>query len=632
MATTEELLKEAQALNEAKEYGKVIELLSDEVLEKHKSADLYAEAAQAYYRTSQYDLSIKAADNALSIEGMHAKANHYKGNWYADIKDYDNAIDAYKRAISKKPNFAFPHQGIGLVYHKLQKYDDAIRSFNDAIRFDPQFSFPYSNLGSVYLDLKDYDKAIKFYNKAIEIDNVDASFYIGLGDVYLQQKNYSNAIKAYEKAIEIDSNNARAYYNLGTVYRELKQYDTAINTYNKAIEIDAKLNYIYNSLGNIYADLKQYDRAIREYSKAIEIDSKNYIPYYNRAITFYELEQYAEALRDYEKQIELTGNSPDIYTSNAKERIKELKRLLEETDFTKIRDLIEQIKDSLLHNDGCITHYTSLTTARKLILENSPLRLSEGAFLNDSSEGRELFKFLPSFNTSSLPLNDTTVEPFAKKPFIGSFVPQNRHDDLTLWRMYGKENKEDAKGCAITIDSNELVESIKTILTKDSSINDDEDLKFYRVAYRRQNPPNPFFIPGTDDNQQANLNKYLDQLKEKIEIFLASKARKDSDTKHVLEQLNSIAYLFKSAAYEHEHELRLIIKGIRFTKDIDTDLNPPWVHIKLVDIVPLIRKITLGPKMDKKDEWASVFYYSIAQQLKPENLPPDIYISHLPFK
>jgi len=47
-----------------------------------------------------------------------------------------------------------------------------------------------------------------------------------------------------------------------------------------------------------------------------------------------------------------------------------------------------------------------------------------------------------------------------------------------------------------------------------------------------------------------------------------------------------------------------------------------------VPIRSLIKKITLGPKVDRADEWAAAFYYS----LEKDELKPCIHISHLPFK
>lgn len=286
------------------------------------------------------------------------------------------------------------------------------------------------------------------------------------------------------------------------------------------------------------------------------------------------------------------------------------------------------IKVLLLFQDTCVTHYTGLSVAKVLILDKSKFRLSEGAFLNDTSEGQELFKYLPDIRKST-PKNETVACPFINKPFIGSFVSEKKLDDLTLWRMYGKENKDEARGCALTLDKDKLLESLKESLIADGKTDKSEikdgEFNFYRIAYRKEGQEGIFIIPGATPEVEDSLNNYMNDLKLRVETFL-EKRTETSDIQNLLELLNTIAYLFKSAEYQYEHELRLVIEGVGFEKVIDSSLLR--VYIELVPICPFIRKITLGPKIERADEWAAAFYYSLDKQ----DFHPEILISHLPFK
>ncbi|PJB55401.1 MAG: hypothetical protein CO098_16505, partial [Bacteroidetes bacterium CG_4_9_14_3_um_filter_41_19] len=131
MQALEDLLKEVQALNEAKKYSEVIELLTDEVIETHRSADLYAEKAEAYYRLDKKDLCNTVTKKALLIDENHAKANYYKGNIYLDSKEYDNAIEANNKAIKINPNLAPPYYSRGFAYEKLLDYSNALEDFKN---------------------------------------------------------------------------------------------------------------------------------------------------------------------------------------------------------------------------------------------------------------------------------------------------------------------------------------------------------------------------------------------------------------------------------------------------------------------------------------------------------------------
>ena len=617
MTSSQELLNKAQELNESNEYNKVIELLSDELLNRYKSADLYAEKAQAYCKLELTELSEQSADSALAINPEHAKGNYYKGVRYRKLKKNDYAINAFNKAIKTNPKLPYPYIGLGNIYDDLYKYDEAITLYEKAIELDPNSVLPYNGLGDVFRDLKQYDKAINYYEKAIEIDPKYSYAYSGMGYVYTNMKRYNEAITFFKKAIETDSKNPHSYNGLGSVYKNQQKTDEAIIEFNKVINLDP------------------------EFSGA----------YFNRGSLYYDLKKYADALWDYEKKIELTNITPDNYFRRiAQEKVIELKKLLEinlpidkraNELVGRISFLVIKIKELLLYQDGYVTHYTSMAVANKLILEKSPFQLSEGSFLNDTSEGRELFKFLPPIDIKSttdegkLDIEittetdkDTEAKQFAQRPFIGSFVPDDKHDNLTLWRMYGKEEKNEALGCAITIDMKKLVNNLKNKLMADDkpSTNDnfEDEFRFYRVAYRTHNSNEPFIIPGADA-KKVELNKLMSDLK--IEV---TKFKKHSYSgvyiQKVKKQLNGIAYLFKTMEYQHEQELRLVVSGSGFKKEILQD--PIRVYIELVELTPLITKITFGPKVEKAEERAAFYYYTFTK----DGNQPDIFISHLPFK
>ena len=566
------LLQKVKALNKEKKFQEVIDALPNEVLAKHKNADIYVEKAQAYYRSGKEAESKEMAEQALSIQPNHARGNHYLGNWFNYYrKEYNKAIAHYEKAIAADPNDAYPYNG----------------------------------LGNVYFDLREYDKAIE----------------------------------CYQNAIAIDSNYAHPYNGLGNVYYRRREYDKAIAYFQKAIAVDSNFAYPYNGMGNVYEDLKEYGKAIEYYQRAIAAYPNMAGIYYNIGLTYKNAEQYQMALQAFEKFIAFTANNGDDFTLRALRYVEELKKILQNVVYAKLRKIVDEIKALLLFKETCVTHYTSLSTAKSMISEGSPFRLSEGAFLNDTSEGRNLNEYLDFQNTAS-DSNGTLAKLFFKKPFIGSFVKEKQDNNLTLWRMYGKESKEEAKGCAITVD----VEKLKTLLqetaTKSKSdgggtaTNTGEIFEFYKVAYRKKEG-DKFVLPGAQHDETPQLNTAMKRLKEAIAEFNSSpEADKEEGKKYVTKLLNEITYLFKGAEYEHEHEVRLVVdsdNGFPLKINHKED-GAPKVYIEIGDIRPLITKLTLGPKVERSDEWASVFCFSFKAQRGINDPLPDIYISHLPFK
>ncbi|MFN0212788.1 MAG: tetratricopeptide repeat protein [Saprospiraceae bacterium] len=601
MKEAKNLLGIVQTFNKNKEWQKTIEILPEKELERLRNGDLYAEKAESYYRLKQYEDSKAAAEKALAIDLSHAKGSYYLGNWFVDKLNYDKAVELYQKAILLYPEYAPPYNGLGNVYRDKKEYDKAAELYQKAILLDPEYAYPHNGLGNVYVDKKEYDKAAEYYQNAIKLDP------------------------------EYPPPN----YNLGGIYADKKEYDKAAEFYQKAIELDPKDADYHYGLGYVYHDKKEYDKAVEHYKKTIELDPTFDSPHYGLGITYSVKKEYNEAIIAFETYTKITPDKTDYFFNQAKEQISELKKLIRYGDsYENISKAIYEIK-SLLHvKDGCITHYTSLSAARSLILDSSKFRLSEGAFLNDTSEGRELFQYL-DFHVSRPNNHDTIAELFSRKPFIGSFVNEHKHDDLTLWRMYGKENKEEARGCAITLNIEQFVEQIKNELNggRGKSIGNregvammDKEFVFYLVAYR--NEKNEFILPGTDLDKNTSLNNLMRKLAKSIKDFNKHKKKNPLEQRDAAELLNEIAYLFKTAEYQYENEIRLVIEKTGFDVKLTHSDEVPKAYIEIGEIKNAITKITLGPKVERAAEWAALFYYS----LQKDDLKPDIYISRLPFK
>jgi len=506
----------------------------------------------------------------------------------------------------------------------LKEYEQCKINSEKALLLNPKSAKAYYYLGKVCSAFKEYRKAIDFYSKAIEIDSEDALFYQGLGFTFFILKNYKKAIIYYKKAVELDSDNPRPLEGLGECYRYQKEYDKAIDYYSKAIELDPTKKNPYNAIGNVYFDQSKFEEAINYYTKFIKIDSEWSGVYRNRAMCYDYQEMYFEALKDYRRYLDLQEDKDSYKYKHALNRVQDIEIILQNTDYEDINEIVKKIKDLLSYKDGCVTHFTSLSTARYLILKNSSFRLSEGTFLNDTSEGTSLFKYL-SFNNNLIKNKDTIDELFTQKPFIGSFVSENQHNDLAMWRMYGKEQQEEAKGCALTINIEKYKNAINDIINNDETFDVGQEFIFYRVCYI--DDKGKFTIP--DIKNKTKKEKELNDLMKSLHLNIDEYNKKGNfEYGNKLEELlNEIKFLVKSSEYLYEKEIRLVVNGAGFYKKIDSDFIPK-VYIDLAPLKESLTKITIGPKVDRSDEWASVFHYSLIN----ENFESEIHISHLPYK
>jgi hypothetical protein len=266
--------------------------------------------------------------------------------------------------------------------------------------------------------------------------------------------------------------------------------------------------------------------------------------------------------------------------------------------FHEFHEIVLEIKKiSIAELSAC--HYTSLTVADKIIMsDQNRLRFYNVVYMNDPEEGNILLDIL----------DDNLVDFFRQgknekeqNVYLGSFLPAESEDELVMWRTYGKEKGEEAKGCSITINSNFFD---KTLTTLDSENNQ----LLYKVVYiNRKNGK----IIG--DNAE-DYNSKIETLHSKfirISNLLNSRKLRDDEHKLIVSKiinlsLSEILYLFKSADYSYENELRLIIIAPMESEIVKFD-NSQFPKRLYIDskrpIKEYIDKVVLGPKVENPSHW-----------------------------
>jgi len=517
-----------------------------------------------------------------------------------------------------------------------EKFDVIIKLITDEMLDTQKDAELYLLRGNTWNKKKDYDKAIIDYNKAIKINPKNTELYIWIGNTWYNKKDYNKAIANYNKAIKINPNYELAFYNKGAVWVAKKEYNKAIADYTKAIDVNSNYADAYVSRGNIKRVFNgDYDGAIADYTDAIKINIDVENAYYYRGFAYYKKAlnettiDLPKSRQDFEKYLGLTSEKNNDAAKYAKLYIEELKDVIEDPNLWFIKQLVNNIKDKLwIRKESCITHYTSLSVLKDLIFDKSKFRISEGNFMNDPSEGEEFFKFI-KYKPDTFHKASPSTESVSPKPFIGSFVTKDKCNNLNMWRFYGKEKGEEAKGCAITLRTEEFIENIENSLSneknKEARLENESDIKFCRVVYVVHDGAPKFYIPNLDKNEDSNtseeLEKLMKELKNKLEPY------KKGNNRTLEKYINSIAFLFKNDAYKNEDEVRLVMNGIELEKKYNMGLSSPKVYIELVPIKDIVSQITLGPKVDKVSEWFAAFHYSYEKMKAPK-----IDISQVPFK
>jgi hypothetical protein len=214
----------------------------------------------------------------------------------------------------------------------------------------------------------------------------------------------------------------------------------------------------------------------------------------------------------------------------------------------------------------------------------------------------------------------------------------SHEDELGMWRTYGKdENGKEAAGCSVVLSSDffkaKLVKN-EPIMT--SSSKKDEPLMqkgtvkeevseellnvIYLIKGRRKITNDPNGTIGTAiENLKAQLKRLLSLRDQNIDNKDFCREIEVS----VFLKLSKISYLFKSADYQYENEVRVIKYIPRGSNDIKFreihEANSPEkrFHIESSNyILPFIRKIYLGPKVQNYQQWSFYFDYEIRKRQK----------------
>ncbi|MCF2498339.1 tetratricopeptide repeat protein [Dyadobacter chenhuakuii] len=518
------------------------------------------------------------------------------------------------------------------AYQKIGGYANSLRYANAACSLDPQHPQAFFLRGNAQSVIGKLDEAILDYNLAISLKSDYKDCYTNRGYCWIDLNLHEQAISDFSMAISINPDSPDAYINRGNAFIEKKEYFEGIDDFKKALLLDPNSSIAYNNLGRAHYDKDLYGDAIIYFDQAIQKDSTYSDAYFNRALAYRDIYDYDKSIDDFLYFSKLVSATNPNFADIAKNEIYQLELKKYDSWYDNVDRIIQKIKKVLLFDKSYVTHYTSMSSARHLILFGSPMRLSEGAFLNDSSEGTEIHRFL-GLNSPADISHDAHSVLFQEKSFIGSFVADDKDDDLTLWRMYGKEAQYEAKGCALTFHKDHFLhnldQSVRRAAKGDSiDISTDEQFVFYRVAYIQRDK---FVLPDKmqtkqTKNNEKQLNALMKELKSKVSYI-----NKDQKQK-ALKLMQEIVYLFKSSEYRDEHEVRLVVRGDRFEKKILKEETPPRVYVDLVSLPPVVQKITIGPKVEKAEEWAAAFNYHIKAEKKFGKEKTQIVISRIPFR
>ena len=376
---------------------------------------------------------------------------------------------------SKKPGDLL-NEGVALA--EQGKLDEAIATFQSIKHEDSpeQYAKAQFNLGLALGQKGNIEGEIESYRniKCEDSPETYAQAQFNLGLSLGQKGDTEGEIESYRNIKHKDSPEiyAQAQFNLGLALGQKGDLEGSIEAYRNIKREDnpeayAKARF---NLGYTLVQKGDIEGAIKSYQN---IKYEDYPETYTKAQFI--LGQYFEQKGNLEKSIECYYNSSDYLYFHASVNIKILKiknKKIRNT-LSKLRIITLNLMNNLIISpslgdyESKFAHYTKASVAWEIISSKiinntkkernnekpSAFRLNLIKNVNDPMEGLTLYKFLQQScllsKEFSIYSKTTNVSEYT---FISCFT--FNHDSLNQFRLYGKENNQEASGVSLVFPSN----------------------------------------------------------------------------------------------------------------------------------------------------------------------------------
>ena len=460
---------------------------------------------RSYYNEGRFDEAIKACSSIRREEvdsETYAQAQLGLGLAYYTRGKLDDAIAAWSNIHREKiapETYAKAQLNLGVAYKDQGKLDDAIAAWSNIHREDNPETYAKAQLGLglAYRTQGKLDDAIAAWSNIHRDDNPEtyAQAQLGLGAAYYAQEDWKQTIKTWSNIHRDDNPEtyAQAQLNLGITYYTWGMLYKAIEAWSNIHRDDnpetyAKVQFI---IGNAYEDQVKLDDAITAWSNIHRDDNpETYAGAQLNLGVAYEdqgnLDKAKEAYRNAREFFYYEGERGYRIHECPPEVIKKLRNIAKSTDkVLKSLQIIPDFESQVAHYSRASTAFTLLEKKRK-DQKSSHFRLSTIRGVNDPTEGLVLGKYWAQQGISeTIHTNDTAT-------FISCFT--FNHDSLNQFRLYGKENGQEATGVSLVF--------------KEEFFSDQSDtLEF--IAAPSIDPPSKLGKDSSNETEKSESNKLI---------------------------------------------------------------------------------------------------------------------------
>ena len=195
-------------------------------------------------------LSGKNLNKAIEIDPLYKIAYNSLAYAYEDIGDFDKSIWAINEYISLAPDEANPYDSRADLYAYNGKLDQAIESYKKALEKKPDFSTSLAKLGHMYLFKREYVKAESCYKVLASSSDKDTRSegrtYMAIVPLY--QGKFEEALEvlndglAADRMEEVEAEQGWKHIFKADAYLGKKNPKSALKEVERAVEISLRVN------------------------------------------------------------------------------------------------------------------------------------------------------------------------------------------------------------------------------------------------------------------------------------------------------------------------------------------------------------------------------------------------------
>ena len=268
-----------------------------------RDMDIYYDLALAYFKTKNYNDSLKVTTTILKTSSYHLPTLNLQKEIMKRLGRWDYIIPICETILSIEPKNIGAYMDIALSYEKLEKYESALNSLIQASNIEPK------NI-EIWKKRKEYAKKLgkqdEIITSSLQIISMtdDYDTHLDLAKAYYSTGRFDECRKILEKALRIKDNDF-AWNLLGMAYYKIGDFEKAKNSFENATKINPHEKKYWSNLGWILEKLEKYDEAIGCFDKALSLDSKDMRLWYEKGLCLKKTGKLEESLKSFDEALKI---------------------------------------------------------------------------------------------------------------------------------------------------------------------------------------------------------------------------------------------------------------------------------------------------------------------------------------